>query len=52
VDGEVVGMSELQEQAITSMASTNAKTVNNTFLLGFMPYSFGKKYIRDKDIVQ
>jgi hypothetical protein len=34
------GMSELQEQAITSIASTKDKKVINTFLLRFMAFSF------------
>jgi hypothetical protein len=40
---DTVGMSELHEQAITSIASTKDKKVINTFLFGFMTFSFLKK---------
>jgi len=45
VDGvdDPIGMSELQEQAITSMANPNDRKVINTFLVGFIILSFVKK---------
>jgi hypothetical protein len=45
-----VGMSELHEQAITSIARTKDKTVNKTFLLGFKTFSFVIK-VRNNDVL-
>jgi hypothetical protein len=50
--GVVVGMIELHEQAITTIASTKDKTVIRTFLLGFMTFSFVNKLWIDTVIVQ
>jgi hypothetical protein len=40
--GDGVGV-EMHEHAITSITSTKDKKVKNTFLLGFMTFSFQKK---------
>jgi hypothetical protein len=43
VTGDGVGIIEPHEHAITSIASTKDKKATNTFLLGFMTFSFQNK---------